>query len=612
MTDEVQFDIPEFLKNLPLLPGVYRMLDAAGNVLYVGKAKALKKRVSSYFQKTDHSPRIRLMVGQVARIEVTITRSEAEALLLENNLIKSLKPKYNILFRDDKSYPYIMLSGHEFPRVAYYRGGLDRRHQYFGPFPNVWAVRDSVHLLQKIFRLRTCEDTVFNNRSRPCLLYQIKRCSGPCVNLISSEDYAADVNAARLLLEGKQKDVTDRLTVQMQKLAENFEYEAAAVVRDQIQQLQAVQEKQFISSNVSQLDTDIVAAVMAEGQACVNLVMIRGGRHLGDKALFPGHVSEGTTPVEVLEAFLEQHYQELSPPALIVINQPIEDAGLADILSEQAGRKVKLNSNPNGERRVWLQMAEKNAQLALAQRLLSKAAQDQRLAALGEALGFSELPERIECFDISHTQGEATVASCVVYDKRSIQPSEYRRFNITGITPGDDYAAMRQALTRRYGKLVDLQAAGEEVRLPDLLLIDGGLGQVNIALEVLAEVGLPDLPIVGVAKGEERKPGLETLVIPQQDLTINLPTDAPALHLIQQIRDEAHRFAITGHRAKRGKARVQSSLQEIEGVGAKRRQRLLTRFGGMQGLQAASEEDIAAVEGIGPSLAERIYRQLHS
>ncbi|MCB6183117.1 excinuclease ABC subunit UvrC [Leeia sp. TBRC 13508] len=611
MTETTPFDIPGFLKNLPLLPGVYRMLDETGNVLYVGKAKALKKRVSSYFQKTDHSPRIQLMISQIKQIEVTVTRSEAEALLLENNLIKSLKPKYNILFRDDKSYPYIMLTGHEFPRVAYYRGGLDRKNQYFGPYPNVWAVRDSVHLLQKIFHLRTCEDTVFHNRSRPCLLFQIKRCSAPCVDHISPEAYAADVQSARLLLEGKQKDVIDRLTDDMQKHAEAFAYEKAAVVRDQIRQLQTVQEKQFISSNVSQMDTDIVAVVIAEGTACVNLVMIRGGRHLGDKALFPGHVSEETTAAEVLDAFLQQHYQSMSPPALIVVNHAVEDDSLEALLSEQAGRKIKLNSNPNGERRVWLQMAEKNAQLALAQRLLSKASQDMRLQALADALVFDEMPERIECFDISHTQGEATVASCVVYDKRSIQPSEYRRFNISGITPGDDYAAMRQALTRRYGKLVEQKEAGEEVKLPDLLLIDGGLGQVNIALEVLAEVGLPDLPIVGVAKGEDRKPGLETLIIPQQDRSINMASDAPALHLIQQIRDEAHRFAITGHRAKRGKARVQSSLQEIEGVGAKRRQRLLTRFNGMQGLLAASEEDIAAVEGIGASLAERIYRQLH-
>ncbi|WP_374334473.1 excinuclease ABC subunit UvrC [Leeia sp.] len=604
------FDIPSFLKTLPLLPGVYRMLAADGSVLYVGKAKALRRRVTSYFQKTDHSPRIRLMVAQVVRIEVTVTRSEAEALLLENNLIKGLRPKYNILFRDDKSYPYIRVSGHAYPRISSYRGGVDKQHQYFGPFPNAWAVRESVHLLQRIFRLRTCEDSVFSNRSRPCLLYQIKRCSGPCVGLISEEDYATDVNAARLLLEGKQRDVVERLTQQMQAHAEAFEYEQAAVLRDQIQQLQAVQEKQFVSSNASQLDTDIIAVVVEQGMACVNLVMVRGGRQLGDKAMFPGALSDGTTEAEVLEAFVLQHYLELPPPALIVLSQPMEDEGLADLLSQQAGRKVKLNSNPNGERRVWLQMAEKNARLALQQRLLSRAAQDQRLSALTEALNLGAVA-RIECFDISHTQGEATVASCVVYDRLAMQPGEYRRFNITDITPGDDFAAMRQALTRRYGKLAAAKAAGEEARLPDLLLIDGGLGQVNVALEVLNEVGLPDLDIVGVAKGVERKPGLETLIVPQQGLTLNLATDAPALHLIQQIRDEAHRFAITGHRARRGKARTQSSLQEIEGVGAKRRQRLLTQFGGLQGLLAASEDDIAAVPGIGAALAERIYRQLH-
>ena len=600
------FDLDSFLKNLPLLPGVYRMLDRDGNVLYVGKAKALKNRVSSYFQKQGHSPRIQLMVAQVARIEVTVTRSEAEALLLENNLIKGLRPKYNIVFRDDKSYPYILLTGHAFPRLASYRGGLDRKHQYFGPYPSAWAVRESINLIQKIFRLRTCEDTVFQNRSRPCLLYQIKRCTGPCVGLISPEDYREDVNAARLLLEGKQKDVVDRLTRQMEAHAEQLEFEQAATLRDQIQQIQLVQEKQFVSSNVSQLDTDVIAVAVKGGMACVNLTMIRGGRHLGDKSFFPGDITEGTAETEVLEAFLLQHYSEMTPPPLVVASPAPEEGGWNELLSEQAGRKVRLNTNPNGERRVWLQMAQKNAQLALEQRLLSKSAQDARLTALIDALNLAPQTQRIECFDISHTMGEATVASCVVYDRLSMQPSEYRRFNISGIEPGDDYAAMRQALTRRYGKI----AAGEG-KLPDLLLIDGGTGQVNVALEVLNEVGLPDLEVVGVAKGEERKPGLETLILPRHGLSVNMQPDAPALHLIQTVRDEAHRFAITGHRAKRGKARLTSVLQEIEGVGAKRRQQLLSHFGGLQALIAASEDDIARVPGVGPALAERIYRQLH-
>lgn len=600
------FDLDSFLKNLPLLPGVYRMLDRDGNVLYVGKAKALKNRVSSYFQKQGHSPRIQLMVAQVARIEVTVTRSEAEALLLENNLIKGLRPKYNIVFRDDKSYPYILLTGHAYPRLASYRGGLDRKHQYFGPYPSAWAVRESINLIQKIFRLRTCEDTVFQNRSRPCLLYQIKRCTGPCVGLISPEDYREDVNAARLLLEGKQKDVVDRLTRQMEAHAEQLEFEQAATLRDQIQQIQLVQEKQFVSSNVSQLDTDVIAVAVKGGMACVNLTMIRGGRHLGDKSFFPGDITEGTAETEVLEAFLLQHYSEMTPPPLVVASPAPEEGGWNELLSEHAGRKVKLNTNPNGERRVWLQMAQKNAQLALEQRLLSKSAQDARLTALIDALNLAPQTQRIECFDISHTMGEATVASCVVYDRLSMQPSEYRRFNISGIEPGDDYAAMRQALTRRYGKI----AAGEG-KLPDLLLIDGGTGQVNVALEVLNEVGLPDLEVVGVAKGEERKPGLETLILPRHGLSVNMQPDAPALHLIQTVRDEAHRFAITGHRAKRGKARLTSVLQEIEGVGAKRRQQLLSHFGGLQALIAASEDDIARVPGVGPALAERIYRQLH-
>ncbi|KZE25409.1 excinuclease ABC subunit UvrC [Crenobacter luteus] len=595
------FDPKAVLASLPNLPGVYRMLDANGDVLYVGKAVDLKRRVSSYFQKNDLSPRIQLMVRQIAAIETTVTRSEAEALILENNLIKALAPKYNILFRDDKSYPYLMLSGHDFPQLAYYRGPLDKRHQFFGPYPNGYAVRESIQILQKVFRLRTCEDSVFANRSRPCLLYQIKRCSGPCVGLISADDYRRDVHGAAAFLQGRQHELIERLSARMEEAAAALEFEQAAELRDQIQALARVQEKQFVESS-SQLDCDVVVAVEEGGLVCVNLTMIRGGRHLGDKSLFPDGAGDADAQ-SALEAFLGQHYLSAPLPPVVLVNREVDEA-LRDYLSERAGRRLAIIANSIGERRVWLEMAEKNARLAIGQRAASRATQTLRLAALAEQLEMDAL-ERLECFDISHTMGEATVASCVVYDKGAMQPSEYRRYNIETAAAGDDYGAMREALTRRYAKI-----AGGDGKRPDVVLIDGGKGQVGVALEVLAEVGL-DLPVVGVAKGEARKPGLETLILPFLQKTVQLPGDHPALHLIQTIRDEAHRFAITGHRARRAKARVTSSLEDIPGIGAKRRQRLLTRFGGLRGVAAASVDDLAQVDGISRALAEKIYNALH-
>lgn len=595
----------ETVKNLPHLPGVYRYLDAAGTVLYVGKAINLKKRVSSYFQKTVLSPRIRLMISQVAKIETTVVRSEAEALLLENNLIKALGPRYNILFRDDKSYPYLVVTGHEYPRLAYYRGALDRKNQYFGPFPNGFAVKESIQLLQKVFRIRTCEDSVFTNRSRPCLLYQIKRCSAPCTNEISDEDYRQDVANAVQFFSGKTSELLEELETRMAVLSAEWKFEEAAAIRDRIQALARIQEKQFVSSNTSEQDVDILACVAGPGGLCVNLAMVRGGRHVGDKNLFPSH-ADGYEPAQALEAFIAQHYLERSVPPLILCQpEPDNAAMLTESLSEQAGRKVILNSNPNGPRRVWLEMAAKNAELALSQRALHSASQEGRLAALIEALNLPETVQRIECFDISHTMGEATVASCVVFDRGDMQPKEYRRYNIDGITAGDDYAAMKQVLTRRYEKV----AAGEGIA-PDLVLIDGGKGQLAQAEAVMAEVGLNDPVLVGVAKGETRKAGLEQLIVAATGNTLQLPRDHPGLHLIQQIRDESHRFAITGHRARRAKARVASSLEDIDGVGPKRRQKLLTRFGGLQGVKAAGVDDLMQVDGISRSLAETIYAAL--
>ncbi len=596
------FDPKTYLTNLPSLPGVYRMLGADGAVLYVGKARDLKKRVASYFNKTGLSPRIHLMVGQIAAIETTVTRTEAEALLLENNLIKALAPRYNILFRDDKSYPYLVLSGHDYPRIAYYRGATDKKNRYFGPYPNAWAAKESINLLQRMFRLRTCEDTVFAHRSRPCLLYQIKRCTAPCVGHISQADYGADVKSAMLFLEGKEDELTAELSRRMQAAAAARQYEIASQYRDQIHNLSRVRQQQFVESGAA-TDADVVAATSRSGLACVNLLMIRGGRHLGDRAFFPHNAGEGDS-AEILHAFLSQHYLEHPIPPVIVSGETVDTDTLGVVLSQQAGRRVSLLTRPQGEKKVWLSMALKGAEVALTQQLAQRATQQGRLAALQEALDLPQLA-RIECFDISHTMGEATVASCVVYEGGAMKSSEYRRYNISGITPGDDYAAMRNALTRRYTKVQQ----GEGKR-PDLVLIDGGLGQLNVAVEVMTELGLNDLDLIGVAKGEARKPGLEQLIYPGGN-AVRLPSDSPALHLIQTIRDEAHRFAITGHRAKRGKARTRSSLEDIPGIGPKKRKVLLEHFGGLQGIRNAGVEDLARVAGIQRELAERIYQALH-
>ena len=599
------FDPEGVLASLPHLPGVYRMLNVAGEVLYVGKARDLKKRVASYFQRAGTlAPRIRLMMTQVGGLETTVTRSEAEALLLENNLIKSLGPRYNILYRDDKSYPYIVLTGHRFPRLGFHRGTLDKVDRYFGPFPNAGAVRESIQLMQKVFRLRTCEDTVFANRTRPCLLYQIKRCTGPCVALISESDYTEDVKSAELFLQGREDEAVDRLEERMHRAASERAYEQAAAYRDQIRSLAKVRETQFVSSSGG-VDADIVALAANAGLICVNLVMVRGGIHRGDKSFFPQNAQDQDEQI-ALEAFLTQHYVNREVPPAIIVNRPVEVQALEELLSQQAGTRVQINANPAGERRVWLRMAEKNAELAIGQRLAAHATQEARLTALQQALGLADNVRRIECFDISHTMGEATVASCVVYDNSAMQTGEYRRYNINGVEPGDDYGAMRQVLDRRYRKIVE-----GEGKLPDLILIDGGKGQVSTAFEVLGELGLSDLPMIGVAKGEERKAGLEQLIFPDRNEALRLAPDHPGLHLIQQIRDEAHRFAISGHRNRRARARNRSTLEEIGGIGAKRRQRLLSRFGGLKGVASASVEELAQVEGISTELAEKIYQQLH-
>ncbi len=594
------FDPKPILKNLPNLPGVYRMKNAEETVIYVGKAKDLKKRVSSYFNKNLPSPRTKMMVSQIASIETTVTRSEAEALLLENNLIKSIMPRYNVLFRDDKTYPYIALTNDAFPRLAFHRGTQRKGHQYFGPFPSSPAVRESIQLLQKVFKLRTCENTVFANRSRPCLQYQIERCTAPCVDFISQEDYASDVRHAALFLNGKTNEVMDALGEQMNQAAEVMAYEQAAVFRDRMQALRQVQAKQFVS-DFSVSDADVIACAESQGQHCINLVMIRGGRHLGDKSFFPKN-SQDAELNETVEAFINQYYVAQNTPPLIVCGAEVDDKALESVLSEQAERKIRVLTNAIGDKKVWLKMAQTNAELALGQRLATSANQAKRLLALREALSLSETAERMECFDISHTMGEATVGSCVVFDKGDMQNSEYRRYNITGITPGDDYAAMRDVLTRRYKKV----AAGDGKR-PDVVFIDGGKGQLGVAMEVMQEVGLDDILLIGIAKGEERKPGLETMIFSDTGEMRNLPTDNVGLHLLQQIRDEAHRFAITGHRAKRGKARITSSLEDIAGIGAKRRKALLTRFGGLDGVKNASIDELAQVEGISEALAQTIY-----
>ena len=598
-------DLAEVVANLPHLPGVYRMIGGSGEVLYVGKARDLKKRVASYFQKTPSlDRRIQLMVAQVRQLETTVTRSESEALLLENNLIKTFSPRYNILYRDDKSYPYLVLTGHSFPRLGFHRGALDKANRYFGPFSSAGAVRDSIQLMQKVFRIRTCEDTVFSNRSRPCLLFQIKRCTGPCVGLIDAASYMEDVRNAELFLLGRDDEVLERLEAKMEQASAGEDYEGAAAHRDQIRTLRAVRQKQFVSSDKAR-DLDIVALVAEAGIICVNLVSVRAGQHRGDKSFFPEH-AEGYDAGQALEAFLAQHYLNRDVPPLILVNHQIDTVALERLLGEQAGHLVQIAAATAGDRRVWLSMAQTNARVAIQQAVHMQSTQEARLLALQQVLGLPASASRLECFDISHTSGEATVGSCVVYEDGGMKKSEYRRYNVHGVKPGDDYGAIHEVLDRRYRKVV----AGEG-KVPDLILIDGGKGQVSTARETLEELGLGGVMLVGVAKGEERKPGMEQLILPGREEPLRLPPDHPALHLIQQVRDEAHRFAITGHRNRRGRARRTSVLEAIVGIGAKRRQKLLARFGGLRGLVAASLDEIAQVEGISRALAERIYQQLH-
>ncbi|MBK6864540.1 MAG: excinuclease ABC subunit UvrC [Ideonella sp.] len=608
---------------LPARPGVYRYFDAQGGVLYVGKARDLKKRVSSYFHKNHAGTRIGLMVERIARLETTVVRSEAEALLLENNLIKALNPRYNILFRDDKSYPYLKITapppgvapttGAAYARVAYFRGAVDRRHHYFGPYPSGWAVKETIQLLQKAFRLRTCEDTVFANRSRPCLLYQIRRCSAPCVGHIARADYARDVDDAERFLRGEAGEVLGALQARMMAHADALEFERAAELRDQIGALSRVLHQQAVEVNSGAAfdkDADVLAARVQGGRACVNLAMVRGGRHLGDRPYFPSHVDALTPETQVLEAFLTQHYTATPPPPLLVLSQAV-DKDLIAALGEASGVRIAVLHQPRGQRRDWLEMAGHGAEIALARLLAEEGSQQARTRALADALELEvdDLARlRIECFDISHTAGEATQASCVVFEGHKMQSAQYRRYNIEGITGGDDYAAMRQVLTRRYAKL----AEQPDARLPDLVLVDGGRGQVAMAREVFEELGLDLSLIVGVEKGEARKVGREELVFADGRAKVALAPDSAALMLIAQIRDEAHRFAITGMRARRASVRTGGSrLEEIAGVGPKKRSRLLQRFGGARGVADASVQDLMTVEGISKDLAEDIYRALH-
>lgn len=593
------FDPEPILAGLPHLPGVYRMLAADGAALYVGKARDLKRRVSSYFRKTDSSPRIRLMLTQVADLQTTVVRSESEALLLENNLIKELRPRYNILFRDDKSYPYLMLSGHDYPRLAFYRGVRDKANRYFGPYPNSLAVRDSIQILQKVFQIRSCEDSVYAHRSRPCLLHQIHRCSAPCVGFVTAEVYAQSIEDAALLLSGRDGELLSRLEKAMLAASERLDFEQAAALRDQMLALNRVREKQFVESH-TQSDVDVLGVATHGGLVCIYLMMIRGGRNLGGRSFFPGNAT-GAEPAAVLDAFVAQHYAGLSALPEMVLAEDIDSVAW---LRGTEGHPVRVTVRPTGSKRVWLRMAEQNAQLAAQAREGQEAGQAERLSALNEALGVDGIA-RIECFDVSHTQGEATVASCVVYDQGTMQNAQYRRYNLSPPAPGDDYAGLREALLRRFS---NQEADGQ---WPDLLLVDGGRGQVNVAQGVLNELGISGFLMLGVAKGEARKPGLEQLIWPDEAEPLRLPADHPGLHLIQQVRDEAHRFAITGHRARRSKARTRSSVEGIAGVGPKRRQRLLQAFGGLRGLQSAGIEEIAQVEGISRALAERIYRELH-
>ena len=601
-----EFDPRPVLRRLSHRPGVYRMLDAAGEILYVGKSRDLKKRVSSYFRGSPRPGKTGFLVSQVRGIEVTVTRSEAEALVLENTLIKAHRPRFNVLLKDDKSFPYIRLdTAHEFPRLSFYRGSRRVGGRLFGPYPNVPAVRATLRDLQRLFRIRPCEDSYFAHRSRPCLQYQIERCSGPCVGLVSAENYARDLDHAIRFLEGRGTEIRAELVKRMERAAERLAFEEAARYRDQIGRLAAIQEA-AVGGEAGAVEADALAVHEQGGLYCVAALFVRGGRILGSRSWFP-RVAPGTEAAEVLGAFVAQHYIGGSPPAEILTGLALEDeALLSTALSEQSGRQVTVRHRVRAPRARWLEMAAENARQALELRIAGSAGFAAQLAALGEALGLESAPVRVECFDVSHTGGESTVASCVVFTAEGPLKSDYRRFNISGVAAGDDYAALRQALMRRYSRL-----KRGEAPLPDLLLVDGGLGQLAEAQGVLADLQLDGVEIAAVAKGPTRRPGLERLFLAGQPEPLILPRDSGALHLVQQVRDEAHRFAIAGHRARRARTRRVSPLEGIAGLGPRRRRQLLNELGGMQGVLAAGVEDLARVQGISRDLAHRIYDTLH-
>jgi excinuclease ABC subunit C len=599
------FDGKALAARLPTGPGVYLMRDEAGEPLYVGKARNLRKRVATYFDARPKIERIMRMVARVRQVEVSLTRTESEALLLENEWIKSLHPRYNVLLRDDKSYPWIVLStDHDFPRVAFHRGARDSGKRYFGPYPSAGSVRESINLIQKLFRLRNCEDSYFAHRNRPCLQHQIRRCTAPCVDLVSRSGYAEQVNDAALFLQGRNQEVMDRLITRMEQAARALDFEAAALYRDQINTLKQMQAQQFVSGR--QADIDFIALAQEQGQSCVQVVVIRGGRNLGQRNHFPSQ-AEGAETEEVMEAFLGQYYQERQPPAQIVISQAVANLDLlAAMLTVKAERKVSLQARPRGERRQMLELAIGNARQALLMRQASKANMSAQLEALQSLLSLEETPASIECFDISHTAGNQAVGACVVFDANGPVKSRYRRYTLKDIPPGDDYAAMRQVLGRRYGRV-----QAEDGTLPDLVLIDGGKGQLRQAMEVLEESGLAGIPLVGIAKGRSRRPGEEEWIMHSPPRSLHPGPESPASHLVQQIRDEAHRFAITGHRGRRQKAATRSSLEQIPGIGPRRHRALLNHFGGLQGVARAGVEELSSVPGISRVLAEQIFRALH-
>lgn len=594
------------IKNLPASPGVYRILDAGGQVVYVGKARDIRARVRNHFQSADTDPKERALTRQVGDIQVTLTHTETEALLLESNLIKSHRPRYNVLLRDDKSYPYIFLSrNHPYPRLAFHRGPQKEKGRYFGPYPSAGAVRETLKLMQKIFPIRQCEDTFFANRSRPCLQFQIERCSGPCTGEVDYETYQEYVRQAELFLEGRSEELTRELTERMEAASADMRFEDAARKRDQIRAIRRVQEEQHVSGSTG--DHDVIAVRTSGGLACVQVFFIRGGRNLGNRAFFPKH-TEGVAPEQILEAFLAQFYDDKPVPSNLVVNRALEGkAALEAALGERMGRKVTITHPRRGEKQRWVVMAERNADNALERRAAEMASGETRYLALTEALGLEAVPERLECFDVSHTQGEGTVASCVVFDAEGPRKSDYRRYNIREVDAGDDYGAMEEVLTRRYGRL-----KREEAPFPDLVVVDGGQGQLHVAERVFEELQITGVPLLAIAKGPERRPGDEELWLSGEEQPLRLDEHSPALHLLQQIRDEAHRFAVSGHRNRRAKGRRESSLDAIPGIGGKRKKALLHYFGGLKGIRSAGVEDLAKVEGISRGLAERIYAAFHS